>query len=211
MRRWGLPGDSWAGKAAVPFVLPAQPLLATGVAAFVLLVLAALHAAGGEAIAAPGAGPDGGPADQRSADPRRFERGPEHRAPRGRAIRQAGLGAEQVWRHRHLQLQPAKSWVSGCLPEPPLAKALCGKRVCRLTGAVGSFCRARLLASAKMPLMKPQDESVAAELTRLRCLCELRVLDSAPEAVFDALARLAATLCNTPVALVSLLDRKAHV
>ena len=54
--------------------------------------------------------------------------------------------------------------------------------------------------------MKPQDESVAAELTRLRCLCELRVLDSAPEAVFDALARLAATLCNTPVALVSLLD-----
>lgn len=54
--------------------------------------------------------------------------------------------------------------------------------------------------------MKPQDEFSAAEPTRLRRLHDLRVMDSAPDAVFDTLARQAAALCHTPMALVTLID-----
>ena len=42
---------------------------------------------------------------------------------------------------------------------------------------------------------------------RLRALARARVLDTPPEAEFDDLARLAASVCGTPVALVGLLDR----
>ena len=46
----------------------------------------------------------------------------------------------------------------------------------------------------------------ANELDRLRALRELVVLDSAPEPVFDAIARLASELCGVPIALLSLVD-----
>jgi signal transduction histidine kinase/ActR/RegA family two-component response regulator len=44
------------------------------------------------------------------------------------------------------------------------------------------------------------------ERHRLAALLRCNVLDTAPEAAFDDLARLAAELCDTPIALVSLLD-----
>lgn len=44
------------------------------------------------------------------------------------------------------------------------------------------------------------------EAARLRALLECHVLDTAPEAAFDDLTALAARLCETPIALVSLLD-----
>jgi signal transduction histidine kinase/DNA-binding response OmpR family regulator len=44
------------------------------------------------------------------------------------------------------------------------------------------------------------------EALRLQALCRCEILDTAPEAVFDDLTRLAAQICQTPVALVSLVD-----
>ena len=47
----------------------------------------------------------------------------------------------------------------------------------------------------------------AAEASRLRALEHLRVLDSAPEPIFDSLVRIASEICGTPIALLSLIDR----
>jgi PAS domain S-box-containing protein len=47
----------------------------------------------------------------------------------------------------------------------------------------------------------PQDESA-----RLNSLCQYEILDTDPEAEFDNLTRLAASICDTPVALISLVD-----
>ena len=44
------------------------------------------------------------------------------------------------------------------------------------------------------------------ELTRRRALRALDILDSPPEAVFDALAQTAALICEAPIALISLID-----
>ncbi len=47
---------------------------------------------------------------------------------------------------------------------------------------------------------------VQGERARLKVLQDLDLLDTAPEALFDDIAALAAQLCGTPVALVSLVD-----
>ncbi|HEX9982422.1 MAG TPA: GAF domain-containing sensor histidine kinase [Thermoanaerobaculia bacterium] len=47
----------------------------------------------------------------------------------------------------------------------------------------------------------PRDEAA-----RLRALEMLRILDTAPEAPYDDLTRLAAAICQTPIALVTLVD-----
>ena len=52
----------------------------------------------------------------------------------------------------------------------------------------------------------PQAPKPDNETERLAALHALDVLDSAPEAAFDDLARLAAQICDTPIALVSLID-----
>jgi PAS domain S-box-containing protein len=44
------------------------------------------------------------------------------------------------------------------------------------------------------------------EATRLEALCQLQILDTAPEAGFDDLTHLAAHICGAPTALVSLID-----
>jgi PAS domain S-box-containing protein len=54
-----------------------------------------------------------------------------------------------------------------------------------------------------IPAGRPPDE--AERLARLRALA---VLDSAPEPLFDSLARLAAQIAGTPIALVTLIDEK---
>lgn len=46
----------------------------------------------------------------------------------------------------------------------------------------------------------------ADEAARLEALYRYHVLDTDPEETFDALARLAATICRTPIALLSLVD-----
>src|SRR6185295_11242241 len=46
------------------------------------------------------------------------------------------------------------------------------------------------------------------EKKRLRNLQSYRVLDTAPEQAFDDFTRLASHICNTPIALVSLIDEK---
>jgi diguanylate cyclase (GGDEF)-like protein/PAS domain S-box-containing protein len=50
-------------------------------------------------------------------------------------------------------------------------------------------------------------ESQQRELERLAALAEYRVLDSQPEAVYDAITRLAAQICGVPIAIISLVDR----
>nr|MDP9104974.1 GAF domain-containing protein [Candidatus Eremiobacteraeota bacterium] len=44
------------------------------------------------------------------------------------------------------------------------------------------------------------------EDARLRALRAYRVLDTSPEAAYDVLVRLAASICGTPIALVTLID-----
>ena len=46
-----------------------------------------------------------------------------------------------------------------------------------------------------------------AEAARLQALQSYAILDTPPEASFDQLTRFASQLCNTPIALVSLIDR----
>lgn len=52
----------------------------------------------------------------------------------------------------------------------------------------------------------PEVPSVAREEQRLESLQAYQVLDSSPEADFDALTRLAAYICGTPISLISLVD-----
>ncbi|WP_052452293.1 sensor domain-containing phosphodiesterase [Noviherbaspirillum autotrophicum] len=47
-----------------------------------------------------------------------------------------------------------------------------------------------------------------AERMRLQALERYQILDTAPEARFDDIAKLAAVMCNTPIAMVSLIDEK---
>src|SRR2546426_8454851 len=54
---------------------------------------------------------------------------------------------------------------------------------------------------SKAPL--PWDEEA-----RLQTLHQYEVLDTAPEKDFDDLTRLAAHICGTPIALISLIDRE---
>jgi EAL domain-containing protein (putative c-di-GMP-specific phosphodiesterase class I) len=56
-----------------------------------------------------------------------------------------------------------------------------------------------------MPI-EPTDLATSRERTRLAALESYGILDTAPEAVFDELARLAAAIGGTPAALVSLVD-----
>ncbi len=44
------------------------------------------------------------------------------------------------------------------------------------------------------------------ETQRLQALLDYDILDTPPEAIFDELARIAASVCDTPIALVSLID-----
>src|ERR1700761_8938941 len=49
-------------------------------------------------------------------------------------------------------------------------------------------------------------ETGSQEIERLAALQSYEILDSAPEVVFTEMARLAATIAGTPVALISLVD-----
>ncbi len=47
----------------------------------------------------------------------------------------------------------------------------------------------------------------ADEFSRLHALKELQILDTPPEETFDSAVRLAASACDTPIAMISLVDR----
>jgi PAS domain S-box-containing protein len=51
-------------------------------------------------------------------------------------------------------------------------------------------------------------DSLAKDADRLRALHALNVLDSEPEAAFDALVNAASEVCKTPISLLSLVDRE---
>ena len=63
-------------------------------------------------------------------------------------------------------------------------------------------CDDDMVACAIVPARLPANEA-----RRLAVLADLAVLDSAPEDAFDRLTRLAASICEAPIALVSLVDR----
>jgi CheY-like chemotaxis protein len=46
------------------------------------------------------------------------------------------------------------------------------------------------------------------ETSRLKSLTDLRILDTSPEQVFDDIARLAALICDTPVAVITFIDER---
>jgi len=48
----------------------------------------------------------------------------------------------------------------------------------------------------------------SSETVRLEALISLAVLDTAPERAYDDITRMAAMLCGTPIALISLIDAK---
>ncbi|MDP8963330.1 MAG: diguanylate cyclase [Cyanobacteriota bacterium] len=52
-----------------------------------------------------------------------------------------------------------------------------------------------------MDVLLPEDEAA-----RLDALCECKILDTPPEKAFDDITRLAAYICGTPIALISLVD-----
>jgi PAS domain S-box-containing protein len=64
--------------------------------------------------------------------------------------------------------------------------------------------RTPAVAAAEAPVRR--EMSRLNEAARLAALADLSVLDSPPEPTFDALTRLAASICSTPVSLVSLVD-----
>ena len=60
-----------------------------------------------------------------------------------------------------------------------------------------------MTSTAPAPAAPETDEAERRRLARLRMLA---VLDTDPEPVFDALVRIAAAVCGTPIALISLVD-----
>jgi GAF domain-containing protein len=57
------------------------------------------------------------------------------------------------------------------------------------------------LRSTKMEAARPENED-----ERLESLRQFKVLDSDPEEAFDAVTRLAALICHTPIALITFVD-----
>ncbi len=55
---------------------------------------------------------------------------------------------------------------------------------------------------------KTTEESALVEAERLKILWALDILDTGPEEAFDALARAASLACETPIALITLVDAK---
>ena len=46
------------------------------------------------------------------------------------------------------------------------------------------------------------------EVQRIKAFCQYHILDTEPEAAFDEITKLAATICHAPIALVSLVDKE---
>ncbi len=56
--------------------------------------------------------------------------------------------------------------------------------------------------------ISPAEKADPHELARLARLRMLAIMDTEPEPLFDSLARMASTICGTPIALVTLLDEQ---
>lgn len=61
-----------------------------------------------------------------------------------------------------------------------------------------------------MSILLPEATDPDLEAWRIAGLHRLALLDTPPEAVFDAITRAAAEVCNAPIALVSLIDTDRH-
>ena len=66
--------------------------------------------------------------------------------------------------------------------------------------------RSQNIAMQKKTARKIKEEEAATEAARLEALRRYRLLDSGPDAAFDALTRLTAQVCEAPVAWIGLVD-----
>ena len=81
-----------------------------------------------------------------------------------------------------------------------------GRTMLRATTADKSSEPASQIANASPTIQSMMDEATA-ETRRQAELDSMQILDTAPEAAFDDLVRMASEICGTPVALLSLVDR----
>lgn len=70
------------------------------------------------------------------------------------------------------------------------------------------ICRNYPLCSSKLSSTFPSPRPLDSEAQRLRALERYDILDTAPESAFDELTLLAASVCQTPISLISLLDHR---
>jgi CheY-like chemotaxis protein len=75
-------------------------------------------------------------------------------------------------------------------------------------GLVGSVTPAQLLKQVEDYLLRKRPLLPATEAKRMQNLQRYRVLDTTPEPVFDDLSRVASIVCETPIAVLSLVDAK---
>ncbi|CAN5892783.1 hypothetical protein BH11PSE8_BH11PSE8_28720 [soil metagenome] len=81
------------------------------------------------------------------------------------------------------------------------------KTLFRAIGMSGSWSNNSRPATRPSATIETMLDEAAAETRRQAELDSMQVLDTAPEKAFDDLVRMAADICGTPIALMSLIDR----
>jgi|HubBroStandDraft_3_1064219.scaffolds.fasta_scaffold66666_2 CheY-like chemotaxis protein len=129
-------------------------------------------------------------------------------------VRAADISAElPIFRHsiRLLSKQHIFGILSSALPD--FAEGDCRQaRLSLLTARALAGSSQSVLGANRTPVTICCEVSVLVlpegERSRLESLTDLRILDTFPEQVFDDLARLAALICDTPIAVVDFVDEK---
>lgn len=76
------------------------------------------------------------------------------------------------------------------------------------TAEIESTAGAGTIVRIYLPMQTPAPDAQAAEEARLAALDHYQILDTPPEAAFDALTDEAARMCAAPIALISLVDSR---
>ena len=104
-----------------------------------------------------------------------------------------------------LRVEAAAAGVAALVPKQNAFNQLAGiiHRLCAAVGELGTLPVRRADEHPACRILVAADES-----RRLKGLHDLFVLDTEPEPIFDAIAKLASSLCGVPIALLSLVDEE---